>query len=67
MSLATNLRKLRLESGESLQAVATAIGRAKPHVWELENGRAKNPTLRTLKRLAKHYNTKVYLLIGERP
>jgi transcriptional regulator with XRE-family HTH domain len=65
MSLATTLKRLRVQKGETLQQVADAVGASKPHVWELEAERAKNPSLDLLTRLAKHYGVTVSLLIGE--
>lgn len=35
----------RAELGISLDALADRIGCSKAHVWELEKGRSKNPTL----------------------
>ena len=55
MSLAAKLRELRAGKKASLQAVADAVGVSKPHVWELEKGKTKNPSLDLLKQLAKFY------------
>jgi transcriptional regulator with XRE-family HTH domain len=55
MSLGAKLAELRLRKGESLQAVATAVGISKTHVWQLEKGNSENPSIDLLKKLAEHY------------
>lgn len=65
MSLAVKLKELRLKSGKSLQEVADAIGASKAHLWELEMGKSKNPSLDLLSRLAEHYKVTVASLVGE--
>jgi len=55
MSLGARLAELRLRKGESLQAVATAIGISKTHVWQLEKGNSDNPSMELLKKLAEHF------------
>jgi transcriptional regulator with XRE-family HTH domain len=67
VSLATKLLKLRQESGESLQGVADAIGASRAHVWEVETGRTKNPSLALIRRLADHFRVSVAWLVGEVP
>jgi transcriptional regulator with XRE-family HTH domain len=67
MSLAATLKKLRLQNGMSLQAVADEIKASKAHVWELETGKSKNPTLKLLKDLAGLYKIPLARLIGEMP
>lgn len=64
MSLAERLRALRVEKGASLQVVADAVGVTKPHVWELEKGRTKNPSLDLLKKLASYYEVTLDFLAG---
>lgn len=65
MSLAATLKRLRVQKGETLQQVADAVGASKPHIWELEADRAKNPSLDLLSRLAKHFGITIGFLIGE--
>jgi transcriptional regulator with XRE-family HTH domain len=67
MSLGATLRRLRFKNGESLQDVATAVGASKAHVWELEVGKSKNPSLDLLRKLADHFQISLSLLIGEIP
>lgn len=42
----------RKDSGLSLAALAAACGVSKTHIWELEKGRASNPSINTLCDLA---------------
>ena len=63
MSLAVRLYELRENRRESLQAVATAVGISKTHLWELEKGRATNPSVDLLTKLAKHYAVTTEFLI----
>lgn len=67
MSLGATLKKLRLRKGESLQALADAVGASKAHIWELETGKSKNPSLDLLTKLAEHFEISLSLLIGEKP
>jgi transcriptional regulator with XRE-family HTH domain len=67
MELKDKLRSLRSREAQSLQQVADAIGVSKAHVWELETGRSKNPSLDILQRLAKHYRVAVAYLVEEAP
>jgi transcriptional regulator with XRE-family HTH domain len=65
IKLATRLNQLRLRKAESLQDVATAVGVSKAHIWELEKGRADNPSMSLVTRLAEHFGVSVAYLIGE--
>ena len=67
MELATKLTILRANSGASLQTVATALGISKTHIWQLEKGITKNPTLELIESLANFYNKSVQYLIGDNP
>lgn len=64
MSLGNRLKELRLQKGKSLQAVADAVGASKPHIWELERGSSKNPSLELVTKLANYYSVSVDHLIG---
>lgn len=64
MSLAARLQQLRAEKKVSLQVVADAIFVSKPHVWELEKGKTKNPSLDLLKKLANYYGVTLDFLAG---
>jgi transcriptional regulator with XRE-family HTH domain len=67
MSLGARITKLRLKAGESLQEVANAVGVSKAHIWELEKGRADNPSMGLVTRLADHFGVSVASLAGEDP
>ena len=64
MSLSNRLSTLRAEKKVSLQVVADAIGVSKPHIWELEKGKTKNPSLDLLKKLATYYDVTIDYLAG---
>ncbi|WP_445679526.1 helix-turn-helix domain-containing protein [Radicibacter daui] len=65
MSVAARLRDLRMKKGRSLQEVAEAIGVSKTHVWELEKGRAENPSLEMLTKLSDYFGVTIRSLVGE--
>lgn len=65
MSLATRIAELRRARNESLQEVASAVGVTKTHIWELERGRAKNPSLLVVEGLANHFGISISSLVGE--
>jgi Predicted transcriptional regulators len=64
MSLAERLRELRAAKKVSLQVVADAVGISKPHVWELEKGKTKNPSLELLKQFSDYYDVSLDDLAG---
>lgn len=66
-SLAQRLKELRLKKKDSLQDVADAVGASKAHVWELETGKSKNPSIELVTKLAQHYDVPVAQLMGEDP
>ena len=43
---------LNMPRYESLHQVANAVGVSKAHIWELEKGRADNPSMALVTRLA---------------
>jgi len=65
MNIGERLFELRQKSGESLQQVADAVGVSKPHVWELEKGRSKNPSFELVRALARHFGVSIDVLVGE--
>jgi transcriptional regulator with XRE-family HTH domain len=67
MSLGARLINLRLEKGETLQQVADAVGVSKAHIWEIEKGRADNPSMALVTRLADHFGLSLVTLVGEDP
>ncbi len=64
MGLGERINRLRLEKGESLQDVATAVGVSKAHIWELEKGRTDNPAMALVTRLADHFGVTVSYLVS---
>lgn len=67
MALAMKLKQLRMRRGQSLQQVAEAVGASKAHVWELETGKSRKPSIDLVRRLADNYKVSVASLIGELP
>ena len=67
MSLGAKLKELRIKHKQSLQDVANAVGASKTHIWDLETGRSKNPSMELLTSLADHFRIGVADLIGENP
>jgi transcriptional regulator with XRE-family HTH domain len=67
MTLAAKIKNLRMRSGKSLQEVADAVGASKAHMWDIERGASKNPSLDLLEKLAGYYRVKIADLAGEDP
>lgn len=67
VTLAQRLKELRLRKGDSLQALADAVEVSKAHVWELETGKSKNPSVELLMKFAKHFGVPLAQLVGEDP
>ena len=67
MSLGVRLKELRIKKGKSLQEVADAVGASKAHVWDMETGRSKNPSIELLLKLAKFFGVGIADLVGENP
>jgi transcriptional regulator with XRE-family HTH domain len=55
---------LREQRGLSLQAVAERADLSKSHIWELEQGRARNPTVDTAVRLARAFGVSLDYMTG---
>jgi transcriptional regulator with XRE-family HTH domain len=67
VALGARLRELRVGKGQSLQQVADAVCASKAHVWELEKGTSRNPSMELLTKLADHFGVTVASLVGEAP
>ena len=67
MALAARLKELRTRTRKSLQDVADEVGASKAHIWDLETGRATNPSIDLLTKLSRCLNVSVADLIGENP
>jgi len=65
MPIGDRIKELRLRRKESLQQLADAIGASKAHIWEIEAGRSRNPSLELLQNLAKHFQTTIAYLVEE--
>jgi transcriptional regulator with XRE-family HTH domain len=65
MSLGSNIKSLRTRHKLSLQDVADSVGASKAHIWDLERGASKNPSMELLIGLAKTFKVSVAELIGE--
>lgn len=62
----TAIKRLREEKGLSQRAVAIATGLTETTLYDLERGKAKNPTFKTIQAVADFYGIKVSELIGEK-
>lgn len=51
-ALGETIRCVRENRGMSLQVLADEAGLTKSHVWDLERGRSRNPTVGTILHLA---------------
>lgn len=65
MTIGARLKELRVKKNRSLQEVADAVGASKAHIWEIERGGSKNPSMELLKRLAEHFDVSVSYLVDE--
>lgn len=65
MALAAKLKQLRTATRKSLQELADEVGASKAHIWDLETGRATNPSIELLIKLSRALNVSVAELIGE--
>lgn len=65
MSLGLKIKALRIKNRESLQSLADSLQISKTHVWELERGSTKNPSLGLLKKIADHFNESIHELTRE--
>lgn len=65
MSFAARLKKARMGKNLSLQKLADKIGASKAHIWDLETGRAQNPSLEVLTGLSRALDVSIAQLVGE--
>jgi len=61
------IKETRKARGMSLQDVAAASGFTKPHIWELERGSSRNPTVRAVWGLSKALGVSPAWLLGLDP
>ena len=64
MALSDRLTELRKAKKVSLQVVADAVGVSKTHVYELEKGKAANPSLSLLVGLSDFFGISIDDLVG---
>jgi len=57
------IKSNRAKMGLSLSGLAKASGLSKAQIWDLERGKSRNPTINTIKTLAKHLDISVYCFI----
>lgn len=67
MSFAAKLNQMRVAKRMSLQQVGDEIGISKAHVWNLEKGKAENPSMELVLKLADLFQVRVADLVGENP
>src|SRR5689334_2707110 len=67
MALGERIKTLRVQKNLSLQDVAERVGASKAHIWELETGRARNPTIELVTNLARCFGVGIADLVGENP
>ena len=65
--VASRCRDLREQQGLSLQEAGDRAGFTKSHMWEFEQGRSANPTIRMLLGLARAYGVSMHYLLGIDP
>ena len=65
MVFGARIAELRRVRNESLQQVADKVGVTKTHIWELERGRTKNPSLSVIQGLADHFGVSIASLVDE--
>jgi transcriptional regulator with XRE-family HTH domain len=59
------LRAFRMKKKLSLQGLADQIGASKAHIWDLEQGGTKNPSLALLTQLSRALDVSIQELVGE--
>lgn len=59
------LKRLRLEKGETQLEAATASGVVPNVVYSIENGKTKDPRVSTVKKLADHFGVTVDEILSE--
>ena len=61
------LKQLRIYKGQSVQHVANEVDVFKAHIWKLEKGDKRNPSVKLLRRLAQYFEVSIAYLVGEDP
>ena len=64
-AIAQAVATLRRERDLSLHDVAARSGLSKSHVWELEQGRSRNPSVAAVRALASAFGVSMSRILGE--
>ena len=64
-TLSDRIRFFRKQRGLSLRELALNAGTSKNHVWSLEKGDSRNPTLGVLRGLSDAMDIPIHVLAGE--
>jgi transcriptional regulator with XRE-family HTH domain len=67
LAIGSKIRELRTRKKVSLQELANAVQASKAHVWDIERGESKNPSLELLKRIADYFKVSMSDLVEENP
>lgn len=67
VSIGSKIHQLRIKKGLSLQDVADDVGASKAHIWDLEKGNSKNPSIELLTKIASSFKVSIAELVGEDP
>src|SRR5438105_1154543 len=67
VAIGPKLKVLRIKKNKSLQEVADAVGASKAHIWDLEKGNSRNPSMDLLTKIASFFQISVAELVGEDP
>jgi len=67
MALGERIKTFRVRNNLSLQDLAERVGASKAHIWELETGRSRNPTIELVTKLAQCFGVGIADLVGENP
>ena len=67
MGLGRRVTELREKNKHSFQELADAVGVSKAHIWQIERGKATNPAVNVVTKIADHYGVSVAWLLGEDP
>lgn len=64
-TLGPRIRRFRMAKKLSLQELADAVGASKAHIWDLEQGKTRNPSLALLTALSRELGVSIKEIVGE--
>ncbi len=67
MPIGSKIKELRTRQRVSLQQLADAVKASKAHIWDIERGESRNPSLELLKRIADFFKISIGELVEENP